>query len=122
MDSRDLPNIFEVGIILQIYLSCNEFSNQSVIYLLKVNYRNSRVMFKICSNMLKYISEETISTDNFMFKVFKRNTRTRRKICSRLTIKTPEGQDAWCRSGICIVNFEHILHLILVFLLLTLSM
>ena len=28
----------------------------------------------------------------------------------------------WCRSGVFIVNFEHILHLVLVFLLLTLSM
>ena len=28
----------------------------------------------------------------------------------------------WCRSGIFIVNFEHILHLVLVFLLLTLNM
>ena len=32
-------------------------------------------------------------------------------------IETPE----WCRSGIFIVNFEHISHLVLVFLLLTLN-
>ena len=28
---------------------------------------------------------------------------------------------AWCRSGVFIVNFEHISHLVLVFLMLTLS-
>ena len=35
------------------------------------------------------------------------------------TTMTPERQD-WRRSGVFIVNFEHILHLVLVFLLLTL--
>ena len=33
-----------------------------------------------------------------------------------LTIKTPE-QRQWCRSGVFIVNFEHISHLFLVSLL-----
>ena len=42
---------------------------------------------------------------NYMFKVINRNTRTRCEICQ------------WCRSGVFIVNFEHILHLVLVFLL-----
>ena len=40
--------------------------------------------------------------------------------CSKLTIKTPE-RSHWRRSGVFIVNFEHILHFVLVFLLLTLS-
>ena len=34
--------------------------------------------------------------------------------CSKLTIETLE-QDMWRRSGVFIVNFEHILHLVLVF-------
>ena len=55
-----------------------------------------------------------------MFKVNKRNTRTRCDICSKLTINTPE-QRQWRRSGVFIVNFERILHLGLVFLLLTSS-
>ena len=38
----------------------------------------------------------------------------------KLTIKTSERRH-WCRSGVFIVNFEHISHLVLVFLLLTLS-
>ena len=40
--------------------------------------------------------------------------------CSKLTIKTPERRH-WRRSGVFIVNFEHIPHFVLVFLLLPLS-
>ena len=58
-------------------------------------------------------------TGNYMFKVNNRNTRRSCEICSRLTIKTPERRRR--RSGIFIVNFELILQLALVFLLLTLS-
>ena len=54
-----------------------------------------------------------------MFKVNNERTRPRFKICSKLTIKTPQRR-YWCRSGVFIVNFEHISHLFLVFLLLTL--
>ena len=54
-----------------------------------------------------------------MFKVNNRNTRARCENCSKLTIRTPERRH-WRRSGIFIVNFEQISHLILVFLLLTL--
>ena len=49
-----------------------------------------------------------------------RSTRTRCELCSKITIKTPE-QLHWRRSGVFIVNFEHISHLVLVFLLLTLT-
>ena len=49
-------------------------------------------------------------TGNYMFKVNNRNTRTRCEICSKLTIKIPERRQ-WRRSGISIVNFEHISHL-----------
>ena len=57
---------------------------------------------------------------NYMFKVNNRSTRTRCEICSKLIIKTPERRH-WRRSSVFIVNFEHISHLVLVFLLLTLS-
>ena len=57
---------------------------------------------------------------NYMFRVNNRNTRTRCQICSKLTIKTPERRH--CRhSGVFIFHFEHISHLVLLFLLLTLS-
>ena len=52
-----------------------------------------------------------------MFKVNNKNARTRCEICLNLTIKTPERR----RSGAFLVNFEHIPHLVLTFLLLTLS-
>ena len=61
-----------------------------------------------------------ISAGNYMFKVNNKNSRTRCKICSKLTIKTPE-QRHWFCSGVFIVNFEQIPHLVLLFLLLTLS-
>ena len=57
---------------------------------------------------------------NYMFKVNNRNIRTRCGICSKLTIKIPERRH-WRRSGIFIVNFKHISHLVLVLLLLTLN-
>ena len=57
----------------------------------------------------------------YLLKVNNRNTRTRCEICSKLTLKTPEPCH-WRRSGVFIVNFEHISHLVLVFLLLTLNM
>ena len=57
---------------------------------------------------------------NYIFKVNNKITRTRCEICSKLTIKTPE-RCIWGRSGVFIVNFEHTSHLILEFLLLTLS-
>ena len=59
-------------------------------------------------------------TGNYMFKVNNRNTKTRCKICSKLTIKTPGGHP-WCSSGVFIVDFEHVSHLVLVLLLITLN-
>ena len=57
----------------------------------------------------------------YLLKVDKRNSRTRCEICLKLTIKTPERRQ-WPRSGVFIVNFEYISHLVLLFLLLTLNM
>ena len=58
-----------------------------------------------------------------MLKVDNRNTMKRREISSKLTIKTPERRRwRYCHSGVFLVNFEHILHLVLVFLLVNLNM
>ena len=56
----------------------------------------------------------------YLFKVNNRNFGKWCEICSKLTIKTPERRH-WRRFGVFIVNFEHISHLSLVFLLLTLN-
>ena len=61
-----------------------------------------------------------VRAGNYIFKVNNRNTRTRCEICSKLTIKIPKRRH-WRRSGIFIVNFERISHLVLMFLLLTLT-
>ena len=42
------------------------------------------------------------------------------EICSKLTIKTPERRQGRCSGGFIVVNFEHISHLVLLFLLLNL--
>ena len=61
--------------------------------------------------------------DMYLLKVTNRNTRIRSEICSKLTIKTPERRRR--RSDVFIAkiaNLEHISHLVLMFLLLTLNM
>ena len=57
----------------------------------------------------------------YLFKVNNKNAITRCEICPKLTIRTPERRHCR-RSGVFIVNFENILHLVLVFLLLALNM
>ena len=69
--------------------------------------------------MLQY--QSPFPNDIDLPKVNNRNTKTRCEICSKLTIKIAEGRQ-WRCSGILIVNFEHISHLVLVFLLFTLNM
>ena len=56
-----------------------------------------------------------------MVRVNNKNTNTMCEICSKLTLKKPERRQ-WRRSGVFIVNFEHILHFVIVLLLLSLNM
>ena len=67
-----------------------------------------------------WVSHRTIATPagNYLFKINNRNTITRWEIYANLTIKTQERRQ-WRCSGVFIVNFGHILHLVLVFVLLT---
>ena len=54
----------------------------------------------------------------YLFEVNNRNTRKCSEMCSKLTIKTPERrQDVFLVS----LLFEHVSHLFIVFLLLTLN-
>ena len=57
----------------------------------------------------------------YLLKVNNKNTRASCEICSKLTMETLERRH-WHHSGIFIVKFEQISHLVLVFLLLTLNM
>ena len=61
--------------------------------------------------------DELVPADNYMFKFNNRN-KTKCQICLKLTIKKPKRRQ-WRRSGAFVVNFEHITHLVLMFLLLT---
>ena len=63
----------------------------------------------------------SITAGIYLPKVNNKNPRTMCEMCSKLTIKVPERRH-WRRSGIFIVSFEHVSHLVLVFLLLTLNM
>ena len=66
------------------------------------------------------LCKRCVPSRHYLLKVNNKNARTMCEICSKLTIKTPERPN-WHRSGVFIVNFEHNSHLVLVFLLLTLS-
>ena len=84
------------------------------IYLLSISLNLSRrnaLTFREKCNCYRWFTANI-----YLIKVNSRNTRKRWK----LTIKTPDRLH-WCRSGVFIINFEHISHLFLVFLLLTLN-
>ena len=82
-------------------------------------YRKMSTIFT--ENMFLPISDVLLPPSNlaiiYLFKANNRNRRKRCEICSKLTMKRPE-QNNWRRSGVFIVNFMHISHLFLVFLLL----
>ena len=56
----------------------------------------------------------------YLFKVINGNTRKRRENCLKFNTQSTPDRCQWHRSYVFIVNFEHILQLLLVFLLLTL--
>ena len=56
----------------------------------------------------------------YLFKVNNRNTREMCEICSKLIRKTPEWRQ-WRLSGVFVINFEYISHLVSLFLLLNLG-
>ena len=57
--------------------------------------------------MRKYLSNFLYPENTDLLKANNWNTAKRFEICSKLTKKTPERHQ-WCRSGVFIVNFEHI--------------
>ena len=75
-----------------------------------------RRFLSVSGFLLKWHTQPAFTCSKFNNKI----TRTSCEIYSKLTIKTPERRQ-WCRFGVFIVIFEHISHLVPVFLLLTLS-
>ena len=69
---------------------------------LKYSIREWSLMGEWINNHFMYIP-----TSIYLFKVKNENTRARCEICSKLKIRTPERH-----SGVFIVNFEHISHLV----------
>ena len=94
-----------------IFIVEKEFHNSETVDLVCIDYS------KIISLKLAPLFRKVTLAGDCMFKVNNRTTRARCEICSKLTMKAHE----WRHSGGFIVNFEHISHLALVFLLLTLS-
>ena len=90
---------------------CHLFPKKSGLQSLQIS---STFKFSFIFSLLPY--GETFLTGNYMFKVNNRNTRTRCEICSKLTINKPD-QRHWRRSGVFIINFEHVSHFVLVFIL-----
>ena len=104
------------------FFECAYCVKSKQIWLLLERYANffTSTLSKVHWLQLASVSSCHFPACNYMFKVNSRNTRTRCEIYSELTIKTPEWHHCR-RSGVFIVNFEHISHLLLVLLLLTLS-
>ena len=59
-------------------------------------------------NFKSWLVLHVLLAEIYLLKVNNRNTRTRCEICWKLTIKLPERRQ-WRRSGIFIVNFEHVI-------------
>ena len=79
----------------------------------------------LCHERIKYFLQNSsrrqlLKWISLLLNVNNRNAKTRCEICSELIVKTPERHH-WRRSGVFIVNFVHISHLVIVFLWLTLN-
>ena len=69
---------------------------------------------------LKTASKTIYPANIYLSEFNNRNSRKRCEICSKLTVKIVERHH-WRHSGVFIVNSKHILHIFLVFLLMTLN-
>ena len=93
---------------------------QLFVFGLYLSFFTLLIFIYLCLFLIIFIVPQGALAGNYIFKVNIKNTRTRCEMCSKFTKKTPERRHLGL-SGVFIVNFAHIPHLILVFLLLTLS-
>ena len=91
-------------------------SNVCKCNLLDVHFQE--IQFTLCEDLLrKEMRTRCVCPAGvYLLKVNNKNTRTTCEICSKLLIKTPERLH-WRRSGVFIVNFEQISHIVIWFLL-----
>ena len=102
---RVLPSI--LIILYQLLINLNKSATDSYLFIDCCCFVWACVIFKWSPRTKGF------STGNHIFKINNSYTIARCENCSKLTLKTD--------SVVSIVNFEHILHLAIVFLLLTLS-
>ena len=108
---------FTVQLQIQIFSTCIASVQSSKFWFSSLPF-HFRAFLVVLSQLLLHSCLSPAGI--YLLKVNNRNTRARCEICSKLTINTPERRH-WRRSGVFIVNFEHISNLVLVFLLLTLN-
>ena len=101
------PLVF-TGVISLLCISCHPPN---------VSFCRTPIQLITLRLIVKLIVQQFYPAGNYMFNLNNRNFRTRCEICLKLTIKTLEQR----QSGVLIVSCEHISHLVLVFLLSTLS-
>ena len=81
----------------------------------KVNNRNTRKRYEICSKLIIKTAERSLTCSRSIIKALEKG-----EIFSKLTRKTPELRQG--RFAVFfIIKFEHISYLFLVFILLTLN-
>ena len=114
---------FSISIIISLGLNEKLWNITFLKTLLRVWKTTWNNLYCLVGNCCYFVpgknSSRKVPAGNYMFKVNNRNTRTRLKYVQKIT-KRPE-QHHWRCSGVFIVNSEHISHLALVFLLLSLS-
>ena len=79
-----------------------------------VTFNKISTLFWFLYNFLRIITQYPVNM--YLLQVNNRDARRKCEICSKLNIKTPERRQCR-RSSVFIVNFEHILHIALLFLI-----
>ena len=119
--SGNIPAYVFYGSILSEFLRIAKCTLKFSDSVLKAKQLFLRMMYQGANQLtLLKPKKKVIPASNYMFKVNSSNTGTRCETCSKLPTKTLERR-YWRRSSVFIVNFEHISHLVLEFILLTLN-
>ena len=73
-----------------------------------VNHGTTSWFWTTLEKLIHFITMFSLPTKHLLPQINNRNSRTRCEICSKLTTIKPPEQRPWRRSGVFIVNFEHI--------------